>query len=556
MENNIADIVSIDKRFSDITDLISTTVDDFHVRASENVALHIQKHGVSPSWIQQGLRSSENEDCPFCDQNLTDSTIYQQYQVYFNEEINEFLQKLDSLDISFKPDQISLLSGKIKDWNRNQIANRSHWVEDGFEELAVPEVDRLVLLTESFYIIARDLIVAKKEKFHESMVDSSNYKELFDKYNAINDNISSLEERINNINKTYETYKQSLDSSDINSVQRELYQYQVKHLRSTSEVSKIIDKIEIGLRREAGINKIKKDLRKEYTDEVDLVLSTYKDSINRELGNLYANFDLSAFKTNFRGGERTEFYIKLRGNEITTSGNDNRFGTALSEGDKRTLSFAFFISALKRSRSLSNSIVFFDDPFTSLDSVRRRKTIEEIIKISKDALQVFILTHDEFFAKDIFQKCTASDESVHSVEISSTSDRYSSFIEIDLFQKCQSDYYKRYDNICQFIENPSVFADKKIIVAQSIRPLLEGYLHRKFPRSLSRSSMLGTVITTMSNDNTNLFPYDSLQIDILRDINGYASQFHHDTNPECNNVEIYDDELRNYCEKTLGMLHS
>jgi hypothetical protein len=48
----------------------------------------------------------------------------------------------------------------------------------------------------------------------------------------------------------------------------------------------------------------------------------------------------------------------------------------LSDSEKRTLAFAFFLAKLKNDDNLSQKIVILDDPFSSFDSNRREKTIQ------------------------------------------------------------------------------------------------------------------------------------------------------------------------------------
>ena len=52
------------------------------------------------------------------------------------------------------------------------------------------------------------------------------------------------------------------------------------------------------------------------------------------------------------------------------------FKNTLSDSEKRTLAFAFFLSQLKNDINLEKKIIILDDPFSSFDENRKEKTIQ------------------------------------------------------------------------------------------------------------------------------------------------------------------------------------
>lgn len=77
----------------------------------------------------------------------------------------------------------------------------------------------------------------------------------------------------------------------------------------------------------------------------------------------------------------------------------------LSEGEKTAIAFAYFLTELKSRKKegkLKDTIIFFDDPISSLDSnhiFQVRSLIEYFFKEKDDYLQLFISTHNfEFFS--------------------------------------------------------------------------------------------------------------------------------------------------------------
>lgn len=77
----------------------------------------------------------------------------------------------------------------------------------------------------------------------------------------------------------------------------------------------------------------------------------------------------------------------------------------LSEGEKTAIAFAYFLTELKSMKQedkLKDTIIFFDDPISSLDSnhiFQVRSLIQHFFKDKNDYLQLFISTHNfEFFS--------------------------------------------------------------------------------------------------------------------------------------------------------------
>lgn len=74
-------------------------------------------------------------------------------------------------------------------------------------------------------------------------------------------------------------------------------------------------------------------------------------------------------------------------------------------------------------------------------------------------------------------------------------------------------------------------AQSSMEVARSIRPMLEGYLHRRFPGMVDSRLLFGQVIQAINvaPQNSPLFHAQNITAE-LNEINGYAGQYHHDTN--------------------------
>ncbi|QQY36582.1 AAA family ATPase [Campylobacter ureolyticus] len=90
----------------------------------------------------------------------------------------------------------------------------------------------------------------------------------------------------------------------------------------------------------------------------------------------------------------------------------------LSDGEKTTLAFAYFLAKLKMNyneNSLKNLVIIIDDPISSLDESRIYATSYLVAKINKeiinrdldanseDKAQIFVLTHNNIFMSNLIR---------------------------------------------------------------------------------------------------------------------------------------------------------
>ena len=145
--------------------------------------------------------------------------------------------------------------------------------------------------------------------------------------------------------------------------------------------------------------------RKELEEYSSEIFDTHMGTINRLCKDLGADFEVEDFKPlkKLIGSDERIFELKVFGSHKVSINNEDdtspNFRNTLSESDKRLLAFAFFISLLSHDRELDKKVVVFDDPMSSFDIERRRKTLHLIADIA--CKQKIILTHEDRFAKEL-----------------------------------------------------------------------------------------------------------------------------------------------------------
>ena len=294
-------------------------------------------------------------------------------------------------------------------------------------------------------------------------------------------------------------------------------------------------------------------------------LTQYQEKINGILETFGANFSIDRLSTNYQGrvGEpRTEYVLRVRNQVVNLgSGSDfssgHSFSTTLSESDKRTLALAFFIARLEDDPALGSKIVVLDDPVSSMDRNRRYQTIRRVAVLATKCKQLIVLSHDAYFVRELLDRLRdlrPNPITPRVLEITRVENECSAFGECDLDEICESDYYRHHRMVAEYVEGKSAANIRDI--AKAVRPLLEGYLHRRFPGHIPRNQMFGKIIADHIAPATEEPLSHLLQhVTELREINEYASQFHHDTNQDADSVNVVDAELLQFARRSLDMIY-
>ena len=139
----------------------------------------------------------------------------------------------------------------------------------------------------------------------------------------------------------------------------------------------------------------------------------------------------------------------------------------MSEGDKNTLAFALFLAKLDQMppSELSKKVVVIDDPITSLDTHRRRKTVEAICKFHSSVKQIVVLSHDAVFLHDIWKHRIWSIVSIsrpsHLQIVRAGSDE-SEFITWAVDEAIESDYFMNFKMLNEYLSKGSLGSDSEL----------------------------------------------------------------------------------------------
>jgi len=347
-------------------------------------------------------------------------------------------------------------------------------------------------------------------------------------------------------------------SVDLLNEERELETLKNTKTRHTEKVKLFCDEYQKLLNEKKDAELKKKEAKTNLDQYTKDVFDKYQEGINKHLGNLGADFSIAKTETSYVGGKPSSNYcikinnISVNLGDATTYG-EPCFRNLLSQGDKNCLAFAFFISKLEQDEEITEKVLVFDDPISSLDGHRRHWTKDRILEISNKSKQSIVMSHDRYFLRDILDGW--KDNEIKPLCI--FRDKKASKIkEWDIISETLGGYFNDFYKILNFIDNGVEENESLKSVAACVRPVLEGYLRTKYPRDFSQKECLGKFISdaekSVKGESLYLFPKELLKE--LREINDYCKKYHHKENPSADAEIINEGELKSFCTRAVNLI--
>lgn len=334
-------------------------------------------------WVKQGLNYLEKSDnkCPFCQQELNENITH--LAEYFNKEYEEKCNNL--LELQSQYDKVS--NGLL-----NNVANISniHFKDDSDMKL--------------YYEKLESIINSNKKDIESKINAPSNALKL----NSTQDIVSKINEKINNLNLNIRENNKKLSNinDEKNKFVEDLWNYIVCQLET--EISAFNIKTE---NCNKALNPMKTKLsenRKKILEERNIIKENEKKITGITESLIEINKILKSF--GFDGFKLTEGNIQGTYKIVRPDGTD--VGKTLSEGEYRFISFLYFYHLISGSNESSgitrDKILVIDDPISSLDSnslfivsTLVKKLISECFENKNGIKQIFILTHNVYFYKEV-----------------------------------------------------------------------------------------------------------------------------------------------------------
>lgn len=546
--------------FDEPIKVIESSFESMAVNAEEIVKKHFAKHKGSSTarWILEGLEHKPDDECPFCGQQTHELEIIKAYKAYFDGSYSDHLLRISNLR-----EEVNILLGDtlLDSWAVNSEFNQgllSVWMESlGINMLPSLQYVEAVNTFKAVKVELLKLVETKERNpltsldpvpFEVALVELESVVCMAQRYNA----------EITKLNEKIAAYKIKFVTPDALALITERDQLMIRKNRYDAKTVPLIDAVKKARSdyKEAEKNK---DLARANLDMLMAeTLSQFQRAINKWLVKFGASFEIDRLAPTYKGGGlRSEYALKVRGTTINIGpgrSGELTFHTALSEGDKRTLAFAFFLAKLFAAPNKDGATVVLDDVFTSLDKHRRHNSIEAILKIVTECGQVIALGHDAHFLREL-KKRVGKKKLGSTVELAlhRDVDDYSILSSFDLDDYCSSEYYKHYVMVERFVNAES--RGNLLEVAKSLRLLVEGHLHRCFPKKFKEGQTVGEMLDMVKNavSPNPLARLQSLQMELVS-FNEFAAAFHHDTSGGYPRTEVNEAELLPFAKGALSFI--
>lgn len=539
--------------------VLGTTLENIQDDAEAIVSAHVKKLQKTDAegWLSQGQFFDQSDVCPYCAQPTSDLALIKAYRTYFNTAYTDLKAKIHSLDKTLS----NIVANSLVNDFSQQIETAASVANAWNDQITVPNIlftkgvalEKLGELRECL----QELLTKKTASPTTACGGPAEINKAQTLWKEITGFMEGGNESITEAIKIIDVFRQKLALEDIQSLSCQQGILLLSKKRYEPTVVQLMKDLVTARAAAKVAETAKATARTTLNNLMRQTLSGYQKAINVLLTKFGASFQIEKMDTNFLGGTpRSEYGLALRGKSISLEGGPPSFSTALSEGDKRTLAFAFFVASTLADDKLGTRIVVVDDPMCSLDLNRKQHTRTVLKEICSKAEQLVVLAHDIYFVRDLRDQLTPKDNSylVKVLGLCHAANSYTNFGELDIDKECRSPYFHHHTLLLDYVDQGT--GDHRQ-VAKAIRPLLEGYLHRRFPGLIPPELVFGQVVGFIKSAvaPSPVCHAQSL-ITELNEINGYAGQFHHDTNPgNADTVQIIPTELNTFATRALVIIH-
>ena len=517
-----------------LVDLLSRRIEDVSSDAEAKTRYHVQQcldsHGET--WLSSGMSYIKDERCPLCRQLLTGSDIVKCFQEYFSESYTAFKQEIRNFGKETDEDFSNLkLVALTKLFVENE-ASFDYWVDHvSFVRPKNPAAE-IEAIWPAIAAQIKSYVNRKLAAPLDPIEIDGDFLATWDTFIDVTRYLETYNYHVETITEQVALMKAELNAGNLNEALRELALFQNIRARHSKEAIIACEEYLAIVNHRKQLDKAKKDVKDRLDAYTDEIFGTYQERINGYLESFGAKFTITTPETTYAGGKPSSNYSLVINDcqvALAGTGTEDRpfFGNTLSEGDKSTLAFAFFLARLDADSDLGEKVVVFDDPISSLDIHRKHRTQQQISQVLTRAKQVIVLSHDAFFLRQLWDNTVKAQ--CRTLKIARTG-HSSTISEWDIIAATRPEYFRNFYQLLGFLERGH---DGDLTeIARCIRVYLEGNLRLRFPNHFSEDTWLGGFVDKVrSADDGDDLAILKPQLEELSDVNDFSKRFHHDQTP-------------------------
>lgn len=493
---------------------------------------HLVNHKMEndgESWVFQGLGYNIAQTCPFCGQNIDTAEMIKIYKTILSEEYKQHKENIGNNLAELKKtfsDGNQLIESVLK--NNELETFWSKYININSKRIDTDQLSQVISCL-------RDKLVGFFEKKLASPLEPEKVTEevdvMYSNYTSIKEDVYNYTKEIGKINQLIEARKISSKGNNIITLQQELNYLFDNQYRYDDIIKNLINDYKSLLVNRNEL-KTKNDALRSLVDEKLSNIEKYRIKINYYLKVFCTEFEIDEFNRNSRTTKPVlNFNIKINNcmpfdprNAKKDDYLSPRLGTTLSEGDKSSLAFAFFLARVDINTNNIEKIFIIDDPVTSMDCKRREFTEAKMYDIKRNSKQLIILSHDELFLKKLVPQ-----NKKDFVALAITGYPSSMINNYDEKYFCISSSIMDIEELSKFMDNQNPKPEEALSVCRCIRPTLENYFRTKYESILKQNDDFSGIINQIRTAQSNSPLYEWIEkVSLLEGINIFSREFMHD----------------------------
>lgn len=543
--------------------LLQKTVADLDTEAAAAVKTHFDAMGdEAETWVAAGINlvpggvgAPAGSNCPFCRQQLDASPIFAHYRAYFGGAYKNLQAELSA---AFDAIQTALRGDALAGFERQVKAAddlRRFW--SAFCQ--VPAIDIDTTEVARAWQAARNCLAAaltaKRGDPLTAIALDAEAQVALAAYAAESVHIAEVARALLTANENVQRVKEATQAGNVQAAEAEVRRLKATKARYSPEIAAFCAEY---LAEKAAKDQAERDkdaAQRALDGHRAAVFPAYQTSINTYLLRFNAPFSIEQVQPqNTPGRPSCTYHLVFNTHRVPVAAaiaapGAAAFKNTLSAGDRNTLALAFFFASLDRDPNRANRIVVLDDPVSSLDEHRCIATIQEARGLVAQVAQVIILSHSKAFLARIWQHADHPNTACLAV----TRDGLGSTLcDWNVAEDSVTEYDKRHSRLRAYVDANGGNARD---VAQSIRPVLEGYLRVACPEHFPPGQLLGPFRGVAQQRAAAGNPIlDAAKLAEMTNLIEFGNRFHHDTNPAWDTEHINDAELLGFVRRTLAFV--
>lgn len=383
--------------------LISLTDIARSVLSRSIVSNTIEKLAANPTlaaWVQQGLElhqaENNSDSCEFCGQSIPANRI-RHLESHFNDEFKEFQNELaDSIE---KIDNAKLQLNLVRPPEPTLFYE--HLVDDLKKEITTIGQHRWYV--DSYLDALKKALVVKKESPFQAVdllqyvgyeADPAEPKGFWGAtFSILVNGVSNFaaikgQQAIQQINAIIDEHNSLTDN----------FQKEIENARTALENSYVAETYQEFVTKNSAVANAESErlIAERFVKTCQSkIVELEREVVQHRRPAEQLNAEIRAYL----GRDELTFAIHENGYTITRHGKP---AGNLSEGEKTAIAFLYFLKSLQdKSFDISNGVVVIDDPVSSLDANSLYSAFGYMKERTKDAGQLFVLTHNFAFFRQV-----------------------------------------------------------------------------------------------------------------------------------------------------------